>query len=89
MNRRAPLPTDEELEGQLFTALTPARPVQPNPEFVRRLKHRLTSQPAVTVEHRTEATVFVILAGALFSGALLVWLIFSLKALLNRASRTR
>ncbi len=89
MNRRAPVPTDEELEGQLFTVLTPPRLVQPNPEFVRRLKHRLTTQPVVTVEHRTEAAVFVILAVALFSGALLVWLIFSLKAWLERSSRTR
>lgn len=84
MTRRPTIPTEEELEGELLSTLAPVRP---NPEFVNRLKRRLTTEPVIVIERRTEAAVFVVLALSLFTGALLVWLIYTLLAILRRAPR--
>lgn len=70
-----------ELEGQLSSILSP---VKPNPEFVSKLKHRLTTQPAIVVERRSEATIFVLASLGLFVGAVLVWLLYTLRLFFNR-----
>jgi hypothetical protein len=49
-------------------------PVQPDPEFVTRLRRRLSGKEQVVLEPRSSATAFVLVALGLFTGALLVWL---------------
>jgi hypothetical protein len=48
---------------------------QANPEFVTTLRHRLTSQPTIQVETRKRYKAWLILAAALFSGGLIVFVI--------------
>jgi hypothetical protein len=60
------------LEEQLRMSLNP---INPDPEFVHRLRTRLVSRPNITVEQRPGVPVFIIIACGLFSGALLVWLL--------------
>lgn len=74
-----------ELEYQLQSFLNP---VQPNPEFVTRLKVRLTTQPSVVVENRVKMTAFVVAASGLFAGAFLVWVIFLIRSLFFKESAT-
>jgi hypothetical protein len=59
----------ENLEQQLLFSL---RPVQPSQEFVSHLQHRLTSPPAMTVEREYRALGLLMIAGALFSGLLII-----------------
>ncbi|MDR3576303.1 MAG: hypothetical protein P4L50_20745 [Anaerolineaceae bacterium] len=63
---------DLDLEKSLQFSLSP---VQPNPEFVYRLRGRLTESPSIMIEQRTTAAAFVVVAIGLFVGAFLVWLI--------------
>ena len=63
---------DIDLEKSLQFSLSP---VQPNPEFVYRLRSRLSQPPSIIIERRTTATAFVVVTLGLFVGAFLVWLI--------------
>ena len=63
---------DIDLENSLQFSLSP---VQPNPDFVYRLRGRLTESPSIIMERKTTATAFVVVALGLFVGAFLVWLI--------------
>jgi hypothetical protein len=49
--------------------------VQPDPEFVIRLRRRLSGNEQVVLEPRSSATAFVLVALGLFTGALLVWIL--------------
>ncbi len=49
--------------------------VQPDPEFVSRLRRKLAQNEQIVLEPRSSATAFVLVALALFSGALMVWLL--------------
>jgi hypothetical protein len=70
------------IEDQLEAAFGP---LSARPEFVQRLKSRLVTDPEIILEeHRGKATVFVIVAMGLFSGALIVWLVFALRSLIRR-----
>jgi len=51
-----------------------SRPRQANPEFVKKLKHRLLTKPRITVENRKQYKAFWIIAVGLFAGALAVFL---------------
>jgi hypothetical protein len=70
---------DEDLEGHLLSSLGP---IQPNPEFVQRLKTRLTTEPVVTVERQSQLLAFVVMGLGLFFGAFLVWAVLFVKSLL-------
>jgi len=50
-------------------------PVQPDPEFVTRLRRRLSGKEQIVLEPRSSATAFVLVALGLFTGALVVWLL--------------
>jgi len=63
---------DIDLERSLQFSLSP---VQPSPEFVYRLRARLTEPPSIIIERRTTATAFIVVTMGLFLGAFLVWLI--------------
>lgn len=80
-NRGQEIP--EQLEYQLHSFLGP---VQPNPEFVRRLRSRLTSEPAVILERRNTMAALVVAGLGLFGGALVVWMIFLIRSLLIRGT---
>jgi hypothetical protein len=72
--KRSNLPVDEIdlLENKLEKMLSLR---QANPEFVTTLKHRLTSQPTIQVETRKRYKALLILAAALFSGVLIIFVI--------------
>jgi len=71
------------IEDQLEAAFGP---LSARPEFVQRLKSRLVSDPEIILEeYRGKAAVFVVVAMGLFSGALIVWLVFALRSLLRRS----
>ena len=53
--------------------------VQPDPEFVTRLRRRLSGREQVFLEPRSSATAFVLVALGLFIGSLLVWILRQLK----------
>jgi hypothetical protein len=59
---------EAELESSFGT-------VQPDPEFVTRLRRRLSGKEQVVLEPRSSATAFVLVALGLFTGALLVWIL--------------
>jgi hypothetical protein len=63
---------DIDLEKSLQFSLNP---VQPNPDFVYRLRGRLTQPPSIIIERRTTATAFIVVTLGLFMGVFLVWLI--------------
>jgi hypothetical protein len=54
-------------------------PVQPDPEFVSRLRRKLSENEQVVLEPRSSATAFVLVALGLFTGALLVWILRRLR----------
>jgi len=60
------------LEAELETSFDP---VQPDPEFVTRLRRRLSGKEQIVLEPRSSATAFVLVALGLFTGALLVWIL--------------
>ncbi len=60
-----------ELEYALFSSLNP---VDPDPEFVTRVRHRIERRPGMVLEPRTFWEVYVIVVSGLFVGALLLWL---------------
>lgn len=49
------------------------KPVLPDPDFVRKLGHRITNPPQITLERRPQLKAVAFFAFALFSGAMLVW----------------
>ena len=63
---------EAELESSLST-------VQPDPEFVTRLRRRLSQNEQVVLEPRSSATAFLLIALGLFTGALLVWILRRLR----------
>jgi len=63
---------EAELESSLST-------VQPDPEFVTRLRRRLSQNEQVVLEPRSYATALLLIALGLFTGALLVWILRRLR----------
>jgi hypothetical protein len=63
---------DKIFEAHLDSSLNP---VQPDPEFILRLRRRLSNNPSVILEPRSSATIFVLVALGLFVGVLLTWLL--------------
>jgi hypothetical protein len=70
-----------EFEGQLGRLLSPR---EANPEFVQTLKKRLTTNPQITLETRKQYKTILIICAALFSGALIV---FVLSLLFGRSEK--
>lgn len=66
----------DEIEERLSRLM---RPIHPDPEFVDRLKTRLTNSPVVTLEERQRQSAYLILTGGLFFGALLIWMLHRLR----------
>lgn len=62
----------EDLE---FTLVSSLNPVDPDPEFVTRLRSRFDHSPSTVVEHRTFWEAYVIAASGLFLGVFLIWLV--------------
>jgi hypothetical protein len=67
---------DSLFEAELESSFDP---VQPDPEFVTRLRRRLSGKEQIVLEPRSSATAFVLVALGLFTGALLVWIYRQLK----------
>jgi hypothetical protein len=67
----------DDLEQQLQQRLNPVRP---DPEFVSHLHYRLVNPEDITLEKRTQfSMLLVVIAGGLFTGALLLWLLRHLR----------
>jgi hypothetical protein len=62
----------DSLEDKLGKLLSPR---QANPEFVQKLKYRLTYEPGIKLESRKKFKALWILAIALFSGGFLLFII--------------
>ncbi len=58
-----------------FALLSSLNPVDPDPEFVSRLRDRFERPPATVLESRTFWEIYVIVASGLFLGSFLIWLI--------------
>ena len=67
---------DSLFEAELESSFDP---VQPDPEFVTRLRRRLSGKQQIVLEPRSSATAFVLVALGLFTGALLVWILRRLR----------
>ena len=67
---------DELFEAELQSSFDT---VQPDPEFVTRLRRRLSSKEQVVLEPRSSATAFMLIALGLFTGALMVWVLRQLR----------
>ena len=67
---------DSLFEAELESSFDP---VQPDPEFVTRLRRRLSGKEQIVLEPRSSATAFVLVALGLFTGALLVWILRRLR----------
>jgi hypothetical protein len=63
---------EDDLEIALFSSLNE---VEPDPEFVTRLKGRFEQSPTMVLETRTFWEIYVIVATGLFLGSFLIWLI--------------
>ncbi len=59
-----------DFEGTLQSILNPVRP---DPEFVQRLRQRLTTPAAVVLERHPVSWAFLTLLGGLALGVVLVW----------------
>lgn len=80
--RQRPQVTAEAMEMQLEAALNM---LAPRPEFVERLRTRLTTEPDIILaDRRNKGVAFIIATIGLFGGAFLVWLIFYLRSLFGR-----
>jgi hypothetical protein len=68
----------QEIERTLESSLSR---VQPRQEFVEKLQNRLTTPAAVMLEQPsgTPGLVLVIVAGGMFIGALLIWVLHRLR----------
>ena len=66
-----PIHLEDDLEQFLFSSLSP---VEPDTEFVNRLKDRFERQPTTVLEHRTFWGIYLIVASGLFIGILSFWL---------------
>jgi hypothetical protein len=64
--------TYDEVEEQLQESF---KPVIPDPEFVRRLYHRLTTTPAMVVERRSNAEMLLVVAFGILTSAFLIMLL--------------
>lgn len=62
---------EDELEQFLFSSLSP---VEPDTQFVSRLKDRFERQPTTVLEHQTFWGVYLIVASGLFIGILSLWI---------------
>ena len=62
----------EELEFALLSSLNQ---VDPDPEFVTRLRNRFDHTPSTVIEHRTFWEAYVIIATGLFFGTFIIWLV--------------
>ncbi len=62
----------EELEFALFSSLNL---VDPDPEFVSRLRLRIEKPPSTVLEARIFWEIYVIAATGLFLGAFIIWVI--------------
>jgi hypothetical protein len=60
-----------DLEYALFASLNL---VEPDPEFVTRVRQRIERQPTTVLESRTFWEAYVIVACGLFLGVALLWL---------------
>ncbi len=72
--------SDEFRHPELFEALEQSlkyslNPVQPNPDFVQHLEHRLVTKPTIVLERRSSELAIIAIALGLFSGALIIWII--------------
>lgn len=59
---------EQQLQGYLH-------PVNPDPQFIRVLQHRLTSPPSITIESESHLRALLAIGLGLFSGTLLFWLL--------------
>mgnify|MGYP007094539447 CR=1 FL=1 len=50
------------------------KPVQPDPEFIKKLRMRLIGSKNIYIEKQNYQLSFILLSVGLFIGALLVWL---------------
>lgn len=62
----------EDLEFALISSLNS---VDPDPEFVTRLRNRFDHTPSTVMEHRTFWAAYIIVATGLFFGTFLIWLV--------------
>jgi hypothetical protein len=72
----------DAFENKLGSLLSPR---QANPEFVQKLKYRLTYQPDIVLETRKKYKAVWIMAAALFSGGLIL---FILSLLLGKSGKS-
>ncbi len=66
---------DHEADALEFALLSSLNPVEPDPEFVNRLRDRFEQPPTMVLETRTFWEIYVIVASGLFLGTFLLWLI--------------
>ncbi len=66
---------DHEADQLEFALLNSLNPVDPDPEFVSRLRDRFEQPPTMVLETRTFWEIYVIVASGLFLGSFLIWLI--------------
>jgi hypothetical protein len=71
----------ERMEAQLTHGL---RPVQPDPEFVRRLRNRLANPPDVSLENRPKMPALVVTVGFLTTGIIILWVINRVRRMIFR-----
>lgn len=64
-----------DLESMLENRLSVLRPVNPNPEFVSHLRHKLTSRPRIYLERRRSPLIGLVIGLGLFVGVLSIWLV--------------
>lgn len=86
IDRAQKLEQADALAERLQSALNP---VKARPEFVQRLKTNLVNEPAISVEYRSRAAAFIIIAAGLFTGALLTWIMFRLRSIFSRRRMAR
>lgn len=60
------------LEAQLQNTLIP---IKPDPMFKTRLKSRISKNKVILEDSSTRSIVFIIVAGGLLLGSLLLWLL--------------
>ncbi len=65
-----------EIEEQLSHRLNP---VQPDPEFIRRVHYQLINPPGVLLENRADLSRIIPVLVILSSGFLILWIIYRIR----------
>jgi hypothetical protein len=66
----------QKLEQHLTSVMVP---VQPDTDYIQKIRHGLANVPAISIEQRSRMTLILLITTGLFLGAMFLWLLRRLR----------